>query len=164
VGNTASGKSHLAVRIGQVLGVPVHHLDQVYWRADWTHAGRDEFLAAQRDLIGQESWVIDGCFAEHGLRDRFAAADMVVFLDVPAWSCVRRAAARRGAGHDGLAEGADDARAGVGLTAAFLAEMLLFPLLHRPRILRAASARTGLLRRLRHWDDEDALLQALREG
>ncbi|MDR1807435.1 MAG: hypothetical protein LBR33_05910, partial [Propionibacteriaceae bacterium] len=129
VGNAASGKSCLADRIGLALGVPVHHLDRVYWRADWTHVSRAEFLAAQKALVSGEAWVIDGCFSEYGLRERFAAADLVVFLDVPALACVRRAVARRGGSHVGLPDGADDSRMALGRTVAFLAEMLLFPVL-----------------------------------
>jgi hypothetical protein len=49
----------------------------------------------------------------------------------------------------------------LGRTVAFLAEMLLFPVLDRPRIVRAARDRPGLLRRLRSWDEEDALIQSM---
>ncbi|MDR1264691.1 MAG: hypothetical protein LBK42_03795 [Propionibacteriaceae bacterium] len=161
MGNTASGKSHLAKAISQTLSLPLHHLDQLYWHSDWTHASRHEFLQTQLKLIAAECWVIDGCFAEFGLDKRFQAADLVVFLDLSTVSCVRRASSRRGHQHDGLPAGADDAGMGLGRTLAFLAEMLLFPLVDRPRVLRAARRSGVALKRLRSWDEETGLIDEL---
>jgi len=159
VGNTASGKSHLANQIGETLGLPVTHLDRLYWRADWTHATRAEFLQAQRALLDQDVWVVDGCFAEFGLADRFNAADVVVFLDMPVWSCLKRAVSRRGTRRDDLA--GDDTAMGWRLTLGFLAEMILFPLVDRPRIFRAARSCQAERHRITSWDQENALLDTL---
>lgn len=163
VGNTASGKSHLAGRLAAQLGLPLTHLDQVYWQAGWSHVSRTEFLAAQRDLIAEPGWVIDGCFSEFGLRQRFEAADVVVFLDLPIGGCLRRAAQRRGDQRADLPAGADDARMGLGLMLAFLAEMVLFPLLDRPRILQAVRQSGVRLFRMRTWSDEEDLVVKLTE-
>jgi len=161
VGNTASGKTHLANRIGLALGLPVQHLDQVYWQANWRHVSRDEFVAAQRQLTADDCWVIDGTFGEFGLTDRFRAADAVVFLDMPTWSCVHRAVSRRGDHRADLPAGADDATMGAGLGLAFLAEMVLFPLLDRPRILRAVRSSKALFVHPRSWADEDDVIMTL---
>ena len=160
VGNTASGKSFLAERAGQALGLPVFHLDQLYWRADWTHVSRTDFLQGQRGLIGRDQWVIDGCFSEFGLDGRFQAADAVVFIDRPAWSCLRQAVARRGKPQAGIAADTDT-KMGWGLALAFLAEIVLFPLLDRPRILRAARRSSARFFVVREWTEEEGLLAAL---
>jgi hypothetical protein len=161
VGNTASGKSHLAALIGEAFGLPVIHLDAVYWKPDWSHVPREDFLAAQQDLIGQERWVLDGCFSEFGLLERFRTADAVVFLDMPTWPCLRRAVSRRG-DHSGALP-ADDRKLPVGLGLLFLTEIVLFKLLERPRILSAAKSSGTHFIRLRQWSDEDNILSELRD-
>jgi len=160
VGNTASGKSHLAGLIGKEFGLPVVHLDTVYWKPDWSHVPREDFLAAQQDLIGQERWVLDGCFSEFGLLERFRAADAVVFLDMPTWPCLRRAVGRRG-DHSGDLP-ANDLKLPVGLGLLFLTEIVLFKLLERPRILSAAKTSGTRFIRLHNWADENRALSDLR--
>ena len=162
VGNTASGKSFFAGQIGRGLGLPVIHLDKIYWQPGWDHISVEEFLDEQHSLIAQEKWVIDGCFSEFGLTQRFGAAGAVVFLDMPFWTCLRRAMGRRGDEREDLLAGADDRKIPALLGLAFLAEIVLFGLLDRPRIL-AAARRTGVpLIRVRNWADEPAALAALR--
>jgi len=162
VGNTASGKSYFAGKIGQEFGLPVTHLDQIYWQPGWKRLVREQFLARVHDLIEQPGWVLDGCFAEFGLGPRFQAADAVVFLEMPTWSCVRRAVVRRGDNREDLPSGTDDKKLPLGLAIAFLVEIILFTILDRPRILSAAR-RTGTpLIRVRRWADEDQALAELR--
>lgn len=59
VGNTASGKSFFARRVGETLGLPVFHLDQIYWNADWSHVTRTVFQTRQEKLAAGSQWVID---------------------------------------------------------------------------------------------------------
>lgn len=40
LGPSGTGKSTLARRLGRSLGVPVIHLDALYWRAGWKEPGR----------------------------------------------------------------------------------------------------------------------------
>jgi len=159
VGNTASGKSYLANRIDQALRLPVTHLDRLYWASDWSHASRAGFLAAHQALLANDGWVIDGCFAEFGLADRFRAADVIVFVDRPVSACVRRAASRRGTRRDDLA--GDDATMGWRLTLLFLLEMILFPIIDRPRIFKAANGCHARRYRITSWSQEDALIDTL---
>lgn len=43
LGCSGSGKSTFAKKLHQLTGLPLTHLDQVWWRADRTHISRDEF-------------------------------------------------------------------------------------------------------------------------
>ena len=38
-----SGKSFFSRRLGEVLKIEVHHLDNLFWKSDRTHISRDEF-------------------------------------------------------------------------------------------------------------------------
>ena len=161
VGNTASGKSHLAGLVGERFGLPITHLDAIYWRSDWSHATTEEFLAAQRDLISGQKWVLDGCFSEFGLESRFQAADAILFLDMPSWSCLRRAVSRRGDNRTDTP--ADDRLLPLGLGLLFLVEIIVFKLVERPRVLSAGKRCGTPFIRIRRWADEDQALLALRD-
>ena len=161
VGNTASGKSHLAGLVGEEFGLPVVHLDTIYWRADWSHIPADEFIAAQRDLIAGPKWVLDGCFSEFGLQSRFQAADAILFLDMPSWSCLRRAVRRRGDRRTDTP--GDDRKLSLGLALLFLVEIILFKLVERPRVLTAGKRCGATFIRISRWSDEAEALLTLRD-
>lgn len=87
IGCGGSGKSHLARELAAALGVTPLHLDTLYYDTDWNPLPKDEFAALQRDLVTAPRWVIDGNYAS-SLPIRLAAADTVIFLDLPASICL----------------------------------------------------------------------------
>lgn len=95
VGPGASGKSTLAVRLGQISGLPVIELDKVFWRAGIAATPREEWAAIQRRLAAQESWIMDGDLGPYDVIDvRLQAADTIVFLDFSPFRCACRAIRR----------------------------------------------------------------------
>ena len=102
IGCGGSGKSHLARQLGAALGLPVTHLDAVYYDEAWNPLPKDEFAGLQEGLVTAPVWVIDGNYAS-SLPIRLAAADTVVFLDLPPLTCLWGVAQRRlrqGGGQD----------------------------------------------------------------
>ena len=94
LGCAGSGKSTLAANISRRTGVPVIHLDDLFYRRGWTVAPERE---AQRSLdaaIAGQRWVIDGNFLAAG-AERFRRAQAVVFLDRSPAACLRRVLRRR---------------------------------------------------------------------
>ena len=95
VGAGGAGKSAFSLRLGTALDLPVVDLDQAF-----AGAAPAERAAIVGGLIQGERWILDG---DHLPTQpaRFAAADAVVFLDLPTavcfWRLVRRALANRGA-------------------------------------------------------------------
>lgn len=86
IGCGGSGKTTLAQGLGRTVGLPVHHLDRLYWKAGWTETPRTEWREIQQALCEQSAWIIDGNYG--GTMDtRLAAADTIIFLDLPARSC-----------------------------------------------------------------------------
>lgn len=83
IGRGGAGKSTLSAELGERLGLPVVHLDRLFWRPGWAPMPRDEWRALQHELVREERWVIDGNYG-NTLDVRTAAADTVIFLDVPA--------------------------------------------------------------------------------
>ncbi|SDG84046.1 hypothetical protein SAMN05421505_108212 [Sinosporangium album] len=100
VGSGGSGKSHVARELGRLLQAPVTHLDAVYFDDEWNTLPPEKFEAAQRELVSEPSWVIDGNY-NSSLHVRLEACDTVVIMDVstPAalWGILSRQV-RHGAG------------------------------------------------------------------
>jgi adenylate kinase family enzyme len=86
VGNSGTGKTHLARRLAAQLGLPHLELDALNHRAGWQEAPVDEFRdEVRRTLDGFQTetggWVVDGNY-----RSRVADlinADTYVWLDYP---------------------------------------------------------------------------------
>lgn len=99
LGPGASGKSTLAVRLGEITGLPVIELDKVFWQPGPVATPRDEWVKIQRTLVEQNEWILDGDLGPHdAVEVRLRAADTIVFLDFSvvrcAWRAVRRSRER----------------------------------------------------------------------
>jgi adenylate kinase family enzyme len=94
IGSGGAGKTSLALDLGKKLSIPVHHLDAIFWRRDWKPVERREFEAAQRDLMTAPAWVIDGNYGGT-MEFRLAAADTIIFMDLPRVTCLWGALKRR---------------------------------------------------------------------
>ena len=90
VGCSGSGKSTLARSLGKRLGLPVVHMDTLFWLPDWTESDGDEFRARVDQVASAETWVMDGGFITHS-RSRFERADTVIWIELPIWLCLARA-------------------------------------------------------------------------
>jgi adenylate kinase family enzyme len=82
IGNGGAGKSTLARRLGERTGLPVVHLDALYWRPGWEPTPSDEWRAVQAEVVARDRWIADGNYGRT-LDLRLAAADTVLFLDMP---------------------------------------------------------------------------------
>ena len=99
VGPGAAGKSTLAVRLGEITGLPVIELDRLFWRPGLAATPPGQWAALQHELASQPSWIMDGDLGPYDVIDiRLPAADTVVFLDFSplrcAWRAIRRSRER----------------------------------------------------------------------
>lgn len=88
-GLPGSGKSTFANKLGKMLNIPTHHLDRHYFIAKWKMRPRHEFLAVQKEMIQEDSWIIEGNSIAT-LEMRFARADTVIYFHLPRYLCLWR--------------------------------------------------------------------------
>ncbi len=93
LGCPASGKSTLARVIAADTGLPIVHLDRIYWRSGWIESSEEEFRARLAIEIEKEAWIIDGNYA-NAITPRLRFADTAIVLDFPRWRCLWRAVKR----------------------------------------------------------------------
>jgi len=89
LGCSGAGKSTLARRMGKLIGLPVIHLDQMYWQPGWVEPKKTEWHAALAKALEGETWIMDGNFTST-IAKRAEFADTVIFFDFPTWICVGR--------------------------------------------------------------------------
>lgn len=93
MGCGGSGKSTLARRLGQLLGLPVVHLDRLWWTGTWENVTREEFDVLLAKEVAKPRWIIDGNF-NRTIQMRLDRCDTVIYLDfnrfVCLWGAVKR--------------------------------------------------------------------------
>jgi hypothetical protein len=91
LGRGGAGKSTVARRLGEVLGLPVIELDKHFWQPSLVPLPKDQWVKVQLDLTNQPRWVMDGDLGPYDvLPVRLSAADAVLLLDFPMWLCLWR--------------------------------------------------------------------------
>lgn len=80
IGCSGSGKSTLALKMGEVLKLPVVHLDIHFWKAGWIESSDEEFDEKVLELLKEPEWIMDGNFGRT-IPIRTEKADTVIFLD-----------------------------------------------------------------------------------
>jgi adenylate kinase family enzyme len=146
IGSGGSGKTTLATQLGARLGIPVIHLDSHYWHSGWVPTPADEWTREVQRLVDEPAWIMDGNYG--GTMDmRLAAADTVIFLDLPRvvclWRIVKRAVRYWGRTRPDLAPGCPET-----LSWEFVVWVWTYPDRRRP----------GILKRLRELDRARAIV------
>jgi adenylate kinase family enzyme len=147
IGCGGSGKTALATQLGAKLGLPVHHLDRLFWRAGWQETPKDEWAALQRDLCARPAWIMDGNYGGT-MALRLEAADTVIFLDYPTATCLWGAMCRwlryRGRTRPEMPDGCPER-----LDWNYLRWICSYRRTRRPGILRQLTGRNAIILRSR---------------
>ncbi len=104
VGCPGSGKTTLASRLADRLELTHIELDHLHWRPGWTEASPQEFRVGLDAAMAEAStgWVTCGNYRSRSEGRHIAAADTIIWLDLPrhtimrrvTWRTVRRAVRR----------------------------------------------------------------------
>ena len=89
IGCGGAGKSTLARALGEITGLPVVHLDKIWWEpGNWQHISREEFDCRLAEELQKPRWILDGNF-NRTLEDRISRCDTVIYLDYPRLVCLK---------------------------------------------------------------------------
>ena len=95
IGCPGSGKSTVSRALHNKTGIPLYHLDMMYWNADKTTVEKSVFLERLSDVLEKDEWIIDGNYSST-MKLRMVACDTVIFLDYPLDVCLDGIRERRG--------------------------------------------------------------------
>ena len=95
IGCPGSGKSTVSRALHNKTGIPLYHLDMMYWNADKTTVEKSVFLERLFAVLEKDEWIIDGNYGST-MELRMVACDTVIFLDYPLDVCLDGIRARRG--------------------------------------------------------------------
>ena len=95
IGCPGSGKSTVSRALHNKTGIPLYHLDMMYWNADKTTVENRVFLELLSAVLEKDEWIIDGNYGST-MELRMAECDTVIFLDYPLDVCLDGITARRG--------------------------------------------------------------------
>lgn len=94
LGFSASGKSTLAKWLAETYQLPLLHLDTIQFTANWQDRPLEEGQAMVKEFMSQDSWVIDGNYRKFFQVERLEEADMIIFMNFPAYRALPRAIKR----------------------------------------------------------------------
>jgi adenylate kinase family enzyme len=160
IGSPGAGKSTLSHVLAARTGLPLFHLDKLFWRPGWVERDRDEGRAELAEVLAGERWIVDGNYGST-LPMRIARADTVVWLDYPTWLCVGRVFRRwwqyRGMARPDMTEGCPE-----NLNLEFLLYVLNFKSAWRHRNAAALSGFGGQVLRFSNPRQAEEWLDQLR--
>jgi adenylate kinase family enzyme len=83
-GNAGSGKSSLSRRLAHDLALNVYGLDKIVWQPGWQETPKAIKEKEIEKITANSDWVIDGVSTQ-----AFEKADIVIFLDIPHYRCIK---------------------------------------------------------------------------
>lgn len=95
IGCPGSGKSTFSRILHEITGIPLYHLDMLFWNADKTTVERTVFQDRLQEIMKRDRWIIDGNY-NSTMEMRINACDTVFFLDYDVDICLRGIEERRG--------------------------------------------------------------------
>ncbi len=95
IGCPGAGKSTFSRALRDKTGLPLFHLDMLFWNADKTNISREEFDQKLSDILKQDQWIIDGNYGRT-LETRLKECDTVFLLDFSVSVCLAGAESRIG--------------------------------------------------------------------
>jgi adenylate kinase family enzyme len=139
IGSGGAGKTALATKLGELLGLPVIHLDSLFWKPGWVETPKPEWKSLIENLVKQDSWIMDGNYGGT-IEERLKACDTVVFLAFPRILClyrvIKRALVYRGKARPDLSPGCPEQLP----DREFLSWIWTYPKKRMPKILEMLQA------------------------
>lgn len=95
IGSPGAGKSTFAKQLAKIAGLPLFHLDMIWFHRDGNMEEREIFDKKLQEILEMDKWIIDGYYPRT-LEHRLKYADTVFFFDLPEEVCLEGAKQRIG--------------------------------------------------------------------
>lgn len=95
IGCPGSGKSTFSKSLHKITGIPLFHLDMLFWNEDKTTVEKSVFLDRLLKTLENSEWIIDGNYAST-MELRMQKCDTVIFLDYSSDVCLSGIKERKG--------------------------------------------------------------------
>lgn len=95
IGCPGSGKSTFSRALHERTGIPLYHLDLLYWNSDKTTVTKEVFRERLQNILTLDNWIIDGNYGST-IEMRMAECDTVFFFDFPLEVCIEGIRQRQG--------------------------------------------------------------------
>ncbi|NRA53046.1 MAG: adenylate kinase [Gammaproteobacteria bacterium] len=82
-GKPGSGKSTLSLNLASVTAIPLHQLDSMVYKKNGEQVDRKTYDDEHQRIVSGECWIIDGLGPISSFYQRLAAADTLVYIDLP---------------------------------------------------------------------------------
>jgi adenylate kinase family enzyme len=90
VGCQGSGKTRLSLALGRKLGLPVVHLDTLYWRPGWKASDTPSFRERVTKAVAGDGWIVDGSFSGLAFDLTLARAEKLIVIERSRFLCLWR--------------------------------------------------------------------------
>ncbi|MBO6262461.1 MAG: adenylate kinase [Bacilli bacterium] len=87
IGCPGAGKTYFAKALSKIIGIPVIHMDNLYWNKDKTSISEEELENKLLPYLKEDKWIIDGNYHDT-LKQRLEYATDVFFLNMPRETCI----------------------------------------------------------------------------
>ena len=87
IGCGGAGKSTLARQLGEKTGLPVVHLDKLFWHPGWVASSKEEIDAKIHAELEKPRWIMDGNY-NRTLPERVKYCDTIIYLDFSRMACL----------------------------------------------------------------------------
>lgn len=89
VGSPGAGKTTFSKLLAKKLNIPVRHIDDIYWQANWLRTDHDVMLQQLEMVCKEQQWILDGNHLKT-LEKRLKYADVIILLDYSVNLCFTR--------------------------------------------------------------------------
>lgn len=79
-GKPGSDKSTLSKELASITGIQLHPLDSIVYKQN---SGQSNYDKAHDNILAKYSWIIDGFGPRASFNERLAAADILLYIDLP---------------------------------------------------------------------------------
>lgn len=88
IGGSGTGKTTLANSLGEILDIPVYHIDGIHHLENWAIRDSNERDKIILEKVLESKWIIDGTYRST-LQERLDKSDLVIYLDYSSFAQVR---------------------------------------------------------------------------